>query len=209
MFDDSILKEANLIFEIEKTVHLIKINEADGFFFNNRFTEERRIRSYVYELLKKAQKNLPNNYYFMIYEALRPKEKQIQLWNDVVEKMKKQHPTLDINSEEFIAKCDVYAANPYRQGSGHQSGAAVDITLCNRDGIEYNMGSFVRDFSNNASSENENLSEEAKKNRAILDKALTSVGFINYPPEWWHYSFGDRLWARLTKSELAIFSNIE
>ena len=207
MFDDSILKEPDHIFDIQNP--LVEIKEQDGFFFNDKFTQERRIRAYTYDLLKKAQSRLPDGYYFMIYEALRPKSKQIELWNGVVERIKKENPLLDPNSEEFIAKCDVYAANPYRQGSGHQSGAAVDITLCDKDGKEYDMGSFVRDFSACASSENTALSEAALKNRHLLDSVLTSVGFVNYPPEWWHCSFGDRLWARLTKTNLAIFASID
>ena len=25
---------------------------------------------------------------------------------------------------------------------------------------------------------------------------MTAAGFVNYSEEWWHYSYGDRLWAR-------------
>jgi D-alanyl-D-alanine dipeptidase len=25
--------------------------------------------------------------------------------------------------------------------------------------------------------------------------ALTGAGLVNYPTEWWHWSFGDRYWA--------------
>jgi D-alanyl-D-alanine dipeptidase len=35
------------------------------------------------------------------------------------------------------------------------------------------------------------------------------AGFINYPAEYWHYSFGERVWAKLTGSNTAIFSKIE
>ncbi len=209
MFDDSLLKEPNIIAEIENPPSLVNVDGEGKILFNDKFTTEHRVRCYIYDLLLKAQESLPAGYRFVVYEALRPRSKQIELWNDVVEKMKKEYPHLSPDSEEFIAKCDVYAANPYRQGSGHQSGAAVDITLCNNEGVEYDMGSFVRDFSSNARSDNTNLSAEALKNRQILDKALTGVGLVNYPPEWWHYSFGDRLWARLTKSDLAIFASIE
>ncbi len=71
------------------------------------------------------------------------------------------------------------------------------------------MGSFVRDFSKNASANAPNLSETAIANRTLLNDVLSSVGFINYPSEWWHYSFGDRLWARLTHSEIAFFKSVE
>jgi hypothetical protein len=28
--------------------------------------------------------------------------------------------------------------------------------------------------------------------------ALLGAGFVNYPPEWWHWSFGDKYWAYMT-----------
>ena len=29
----------------------------------------------------------------------------------------------------------------------------------------------------------------------MLGEALTSAGMVNYPTEWWHWSYGDRYWA--------------
>ena len=37
-----------------------------------------------------------------------------------------------------------------------------------------------------------NISTEARANRLILADALAGVGLVNYPTEWWHWSFGDR-----------------
>lgn len=34
---------------------------------------------------------------------------------------------------------------------------------------------------------------------------MTTAGFISYPTEWWHYSYGDRYWARATKHPLALY----
>jgi D-alanyl-D-alanine dipeptidase len=34
----------------------------------------------------------------------------------------------------------------------------------------------------------------------LLVTAMTSVGFVNYAHEWWHYSYGDRYWAYATDS---------
>ncbi|WP_413254142.1 hypothetical protein OG754_38745 [Streptomyces decoyicus] len=31
-----------------------------------------------------------------------------------------------------------------------------------------------------------------------MGEALSSVGMVNYPTEWWHWSFGDRYWALCT-----------
>jgi len=42
------------------------------------------------------------------------------------------------------------------------------------------------------------LDDEASTNRATLIAALTAVGLVNYPTEWWHWSYGDRYWAYTT-----------
>ena len=39
--------------------------------------------------------------------------------------------------------------------------------------------------------------EEARTNRRLLYWVMTEAGFANNPTEWWHYSWGDQLWARL------------
>ncbi|MFV0626849.1 MAG: M15 family metallopeptidase [Alphaproteobacteria bacterium] len=209
MFDDSKLSEPELIFEIENPVQLVEINGQNNILFNSKYTNERRVRKYIYELLLKAKGHLPKNYNFVIYEGYRTLESQKKLWDEVVLKKTNEYPNLDPNSEEFISICNVFVANPHRQGSGHQSGAAVDVALIDDEGIEYDMGGIVRGFGEEATFDAQNISSEARKNRNILKNALEKVGLVNYPSEWWHYSFGDRLWARLTESKIAIFSNLK
>ena len=45
--------------------------------------------------------------------------------------------------------------------------------------------------------------EEAKKNRRLLFNLMTSVGFTNYPYEFWHYDFGNQFHALCSGSESA------
>ncbi len=208
-FDDSLLSEPNHIIEIENPVKLSVIEGKDDIFFNDRYTSERRVRTYIYNLLLEAKQYLPSDYYFMIYEAFRPKSAQIALWDKVVIEKSQELPNLDTNSQEFIDICNVFVANPHKQGSGHQSGAAVDVSLVNGQKKEYDMGGIVRGFGKEALTNCSSINAEAKKNREILYRALSQVGLVNYPSEWWHYSFGDRLWARLTGSNIAIFANLE
>ena len=208
MFSDKNLPEPLFINEIEKEISLSMIDENDHIFFDNQFTNEKRIRTYIYNMILNAQKFLPDGYYFKIYEAYRPLQEQKKLWEEVKKEQKILHPDMDEDSEEFIGLCDTYCANPYRQGSGHQTGAAIDVSLCDKDGNDYFMGSTVRAFSEK-SDFNYFVSEEAQKNRSLLKEALEKAGFINYPSEWWHYSFGDRLWAKLTGSKIAIFGKID
>lgn len=209
MFSDFLLPEPEIIQEIESNPDMIEISQKDNIYFNDCFTSVRLIRRYIYNMLIKAKTNLPVGFNFVIYEAYRPLASQKALWDKMVIKQSTQNPEMNIDSEEFISLCDRFVANPYRQGSGHQSGAAIDVSLIDDNGKEYDMGGQVRGFDNTAEFDCKNISIEAKKNRLILKNALEKTGFVNYPSEWWHYSFGDRLWAKLTGSKIAFFGKLD
>ena len=51
--------------------------------------------------------------------------------------------------------------------------------------------------------------EEALKNRRILFHAMKVEDIENYPFEWWHYSWGDQMWALLSKNSEAFYSNMK
>ena len=53
------------------------------------------------------------------------------------------------------------------------------------------------------------ISLEAQKNRSIMSRALSSVGFVNYPTEYWHWSYGDRYWAYHKHKTYAIYGMVE
>jgi len=38
---------------------------------------------------------------------------------------------------------------------------------------------------------------------------MQSQGFINYPTEWWHFSYGDRYWAYHQQASYAIYGSYE
>lgn len=44
--------------------------------------------------------------------------------------------------------------------------------------------------------------------RLVLGSALTRAGLVNYPPEWWHWSYGDRYWAVVTGAPVAIHAPV-
>lgn len=35
--------------------------------------------------------------------------------------------------------------------------------------------------------------------------ALTTADLMNYPTEWWHWSYGDRYWALTTEATAALY----
>ncbi|HEY8166658.1 MAG TPA: M15 family metallopeptidase [Gemmatimonadaceae bacterium] len=72
--------------------------------------------------------------------------------------------------------------------SRHNLGAAVDLTLVNAiTGQEIPMGTPFDTFSRAAWTRN--ARGAIKKNREKLKTAMERQGFVNYPNEWWHFSY--------------------
>ena len=37
---------------------------------------------------------------------------------------------------------------------------------------------------------------------------LGVVGLVNYPTEWWHWSYGDRYWALISGADAALYGPV-
>ncbi len=94
----------------------------------------------------------------------------------------------------------------------HATGAAVDLTLRWRDGEALWMGSLFDDVTPLAGRDRfeflaaDNFSfsdQEARANRRLLHWLMTEEGFAGHPEEWWHFSWGDQMWAALTGASQA------
>lgn len=96
---------------------------------------------------------------------------------------------------EFWAVPNVNPAMP----PPHSTGAAIDVTLVNGEGA-IDMGSPIDEMSSQSYPDyfSYSLSDYIfHHNRQILKQAMTKAGFQQHPKEWWHYSYGDQLWAWL------------
>ena len=74
-------------------------------------------------MLVYAKTKLPNGLYFKGFETYRPLSRQIEYWDHAVAEIKKKFP--DINDDKLVEQAEIYIANPYKQGSGHQTGADI------------------------------------------------------------------------------------
>ncbi len=83
-----------------------------------------------------------------------------------------------------------YIANPAK-GSNHNRGAAVDLTLVDKDGKELPMPSAYDEFSDRAHADYAGGSEEQALNRQTLREAMEKEGFAGISTEWWHFNFKD------------------
>lgn len=187
---------------------IVEVCEEDGFFINMKRNDDFRIRAEVYDRLKKAQAELPPGYRFMIFETYRAFSTQEKLWENTNKQMRERYPDLD--DESIFRLCENFTANPYDGiGSGHMCAAAVDITLCDAQGKEFFMGTAMHEKSEKTKTDAPGLAPEEKKLRQILKDALENQGLINYPAEWWHFSYGDHQWAFLTGKTQALYGPID
>ena len=159
------------------------------------------VRQGVRLALERALERLPDDYSFLVYDTLRPYRVQHALYEEFYARVKSEHPDY---GEEALASCtEEFVARPVRDlrfPSSHQSGGAVDLTLC-RGGEALDMGTVFDEFAPIAHAdffEREGMDETVRANRRLLYHLMRSVGFTHYPCEWWHFDYGDGPWARRT-----------
>jgi zinc D-Ala-D-Ala dipeptidase len=162
-----------------------------------------------------------------IDEGYRSPELQLKLYEEVFPYLiSQQHP--DWPQAKVLKRRDELSAKPPEQGtpSPHATGAAVDVKLRYQDanlqylpGIDVDMG---HGSANTGAAANPDYFEsledlddkqlQARQNRRVFYWVMKGglngddTGFVVNPTEWWHWSFGDQMWARLTQAPEAFYS---
>jgi D-alanyl-D-alanine dipeptidase len=116
-----------------------------------------------------------------VLDALRPQRVQEQLW-------------AALQGTDLLG----YLANPVR-GSIHSFGMAVDLTLVDGNGKEFDMGTPFDDLSELSHPALEDrfvaegrISRAQIRNRQLLRAAMDQGGWVGISSEWWHFDCGDR-----------------
>ncbi|TQS41764.1 M15 family metallopeptidase [Cryptosporangium phraense] len=152
-----------------------------------------------------AQRALPPHTHLLLVEGYRPPGVQHQQYTAYADLLAARNPGWDPDlvrreASRFISPPEV---------APHCTGGAIDLTLCADDGTELDMGTEVNASpvatGNRCYTSSPDISAEAAANRATLSTALTEAGLVNYPTEWWHWSYGDRYWA-YTNSTTALYA---
>lgn len=84
----------------------------------------------------------------------------------------------------------------------HSTGAAVDITFVDEMGQTVNMGSPIDELGDRSLPDyyadiQDQQAPLYHGNRLLLLHVMHKAGFTRNPREWWHFSFGDQMWAWL------------
>ena len=160
---------------------------------------------------------------FSVFDAWRPIEVQEFMINHEISKecnsrglifQKKSHEKKIIEVINEVGKFWAPVDNGSKAPPPHSTGGAIDLTLADAKGKPLFMGSEI-DAIGPISHPNhfslkkkpERTSDECTwhERRSLLAKVMIHQGFVQHPNEWWHFSFGDQLWAWANRVEEAFY----
>ncbi|KRF32316.1 M15 family metallopeptidase [Nocardioides sp. Soil805] len=167
------------------------------------------VRAGLAARLVEAQRLLPSDVELDVVEGHRPAAAQHSIIARYSDEVRAAHPgasTAELHhlTSRFVAPIAV---------APHVAGAAVDLTLVDGNRTMLDLGTQI-----DATPEQsdgacyfaaDGISNEARARRDILAAALTRAGLVNYPTEWWHWSYGDRYWALLTGAPAALYGPVD
>lgn len=81
-----------------------------------------------------------------------------------------------------------YVGNPYKSGSIHNRGAAIDMTIVTLDDKPLDMGSDYDHFGKEAHIDHPH-NDTIQANRKLLWDVMKANGFAPIRTEWWHFNF--------------------
>ena len=166
-------------------------------------------------LISKSSFNL------LIYDSWRPLEVQEFMFKraflleceksdiDISFENIKSYPSILKKVEKFWA----YPSHDTRCPPPHSTGGALDVCLSDKDGNLVEMGSMVDQMDETSNPYfYENMKNEGaiiwNSRRNLLREIMTKFGFAQHPNEWWHFSYGDQLWAWKNKKANALYGKI-
>jgi D-alanyl-D-alanine dipeptidase len=176
----------------------------------------RLLREGVISRLEKAQQRLPIGLRFRLYEGFRSPQVQKMLFDGQLRRIREENPSCD---EKWCYVQAAKLASPLCTFEGvqitppHSTGGAVDIEIVDNSGRPLDFGMELSEWNvvppQLCATACDRLSDAAVRNRKLLVEILAAEGFINYPREWWHFSYGDQYWAFVSGNTNAVYGAVQ
>ena len=162
-----------------------------------------------------------NNFHLLIYDSWRPIEVQEFMFKRAFvlecEKMNINASVDNMHSyPQVVKKIEKFWAYPSfdeKCPPPHSTGGALDVCFSDKNGNLVDMGSTIDQMDDSSKPDfYENINtEEAivwNRRRNLLKEIMKKFGFVQHPNEWWHFSYGDQLWAWKRKKSNALYGKI-
>ena len=166
-----------------------------------------------------AAKN--NGFCLLIYDSWRPVEVQEFLFNRAIDfeykKLGILTPIKNFRYNDLVKKkVENFWALPSLDRNcppPHSTGGALDVSLSDKSGNLIDMGGTIDQMDETSKPDfyEKNDKKEAiiwNRRRNLLKEIMIEFGFVQHPNEWWHFSYGDQLWAWKNKKNNALYGKI-
>jgi D-alanyl-D-alanine dipeptidase len=164
------------------------------------------LRSGVVDRLVTAQSLLPRDVRLLVVDGYRPALPPCHHPTCAIEEARLSssmtpppHPDPSVTPpSEPAGRCAIPPAV-----APHPTGGAVDLTLSTVDRDEPSTGTVALPACCAGA-----ILPASVPTWQLLSSALTAAGLVNYPARWWHWSYGDRFWAFVTRAPHARYGPI-
>lgn len=158
--------------------------------------------------LEVAATRLPAGIRLRVVEGHRPLADQAAIVASYSAELRALHPGIDeadlrVLTSRFVSPVEV---------APHVAGAAVDLTLVDVCGVDLDLGTPIdatpEQSDGRCWTAADGIGADARAHRDLMAHALGGAGLVNYPTEWWHWSYGDRYWALMTGADHAPYGPV-
>lgn len=166
------------------------------------------VRRGLADRLRLAATRLPAGVGLRVVEGHRPVAAQEAIVASYSATLRALHPGIDaadlrVLTSRFVAPVEV---------APHVAGAAVDLTLVDACGDPLDLGTEIdatpEESDGRCWTAADGIGADARAHRALMADVLGGAGLVNYPTEWWHWSYGDRYWALTTGADASIYGPV-
>ncbi len=202
-----VIRETNEpLVEVQET-HRLKISVVaksyTPFFF---------VRKTIAQKLYRVSEALPPRINLVLIEGYRTMHAQQVSWDRKFHKLKIENPGW--TDEEIETQVRLVIAKPAPLAN-HHCGGAIDVTLAYSDGTLLDCGTpypseaMSAEWYRKFQMLSDEITDGQKANRKLLRDAMDTEDFVWYPGEWWHYCWGDRMWAVYSRRTECMYGPIE
>ncbi len=166
------------------------------------------VRQGLHERLMQAAESLPDNLKLVVRAGHRPSEVQRRLLRDCIQDYKNEHE--GASDAEALAHARTFVSDPDIKLPPHCCGAGVDVDLFDTEKNDYvDFGSPVNIDEEISFLHTTKINDQQKTNRMQLLETMLRAGFSSYYAEWWHYPYGDQIWAWFYGKDSCLYDVID
>lgn len=166
------------------------------------------VRSGIQKMLNNVTELLSDQYKLVVRAGHRPIQVQKQLFTDALTEYAEENP--EATDNQALKHVRTYISDPNIKLPPHCCGAAVDVELFDvSTNKPVNFGCSINTDSDISYIHSNKISKKEKQNRMILLTAMLEAGFASYYAEWWHFSYGDQLWAWFYGKDACLYGFVE